>query len=113
MWRAVARDGYFPTRFVTIRTAYLVGYPAVAQSPEVDGPGDGITEVTIARMEAFSAGNDQLVQIELQIQYDGDYIDFRNAAVIAQFPPRAGAPPSVSFDQAYDDARKGGLLPSQ
>jgi hypothetical protein len=113
MWRAIERDSYFPTRFVTIRIAYLVGYPAGAHSPEVSGPGDGITEVTIARIEAISAGNDQLVQKELQIQYDGDYIDFRNDAVIDQFPPRAGAPPSISFDQAYADARNRGLLPAR
>jgi hypothetical protein len=118
MWRAVehlngGNPDFYPDRFVLIRQAYVLGYPARPDSPEVDGPADGVTEVTIARIQAFSAGYVQRVEIELQIQYDGDYIDFRGAQVVEQLPPDFKPPPPATFAAGLDDAAHRGLLPDE
>jgi hypothetical protein len=116
MWRGVehlngGNPDFYPDHFVSIRRAYLADYPATAGSAEADGPGDGITEVTIARIEAFSAGYVQRVQIELQIQSDGDELDFRSATVLEQLDSDFKPPPTVSFGAGLQDAATRGMLP--
>jgi hypothetical protein len=113
LWRAVERHAYHPERFVAIRRAYLQGYPATATSREVGGPGDGVTEVTIGQIRARSDGYDQVVEIELQIQFDGDYLDWRGAQVLDYPGPGTLRPPGVTFAAAFEDAGARGLLPHE
>jgi hypothetical protein len=112
MWRAVERGGYHPDHFVGIRRAFLKGYPVHATSPEVPGPPDA-TEATLARIQAFSGGYDQRVEIEMQIQFEGDFIDWRSASVIETLPPNFARTAPVTFAGALQDAQARGLLPSQ
>jgi hypothetical protein len=86
------------------------GYPTDAKSEEVSGPADGTTEVTIARIQAYSASFEQLVDIELQIQFDGDYLDWRNASLETLRPPQFSAGSAPTFASALRDAGERGLL---
>jgi hypothetical protein len=70
---------------------------------------EGVTEVLIAKIRAYTAGYDQLVDVERQIQFDGDWLDHRAAVIVRTLEPGSVQPAVTSFARAFEDAR--GLLP--
>lgn len=118
LWRAVEHlnrpdPDCMPYEFELVREAFILGYPATAQSPEVPGPADEATEVTIARIRAYSAGYVQRVVIELQIMFDGDWVDYRSSELIHQLEADFVPPPPVTFGQAFQEALRAGELPRE